>query len=73
MLASVILKKGEILKEKNEENRVPADMFILLAENAKAVNIYAGMEFAGQQLLMERFAKADSENEKRKLIEDLTR
>ena len=69
----MILKKGEILKEKNEENKVPVDMFMMLAENAKAVNLYAGMEFAGQQLLMERFAKADSEKDKRKLIDDLTR
>ena len=61
------------MKDTREENQVPADMFMMLAENAKAVNIYAGMEFAGQQLLLERFAKADSETEKRKLIDDLTR
>ena len=61
------------MKESSEEKQVPADMFMMLAENAKAVNIYAGMEFTGQQFLLERFAEADSENDKRKLIEDLTR
>ena len=61
------------MKDKDKTDKVPVDMFMMLAENAKAVNIYAGLEFAGQQLLLESFAKAGSKKEKQKLIEDLTK
>ena len=46
---------------------------MMLAEDAKAVNVYAGMGFAGQQLLLERFAKADSLEDKKRIIEELTK
>lgn len=61
------------MKDNNHNNEVPVDMFMMLAENAKAVNIYAGLSGAGQQLLLENFAKADSEERKRHLIEELTK
>ena len=60
-------------KNKKGEKTVPAGMFMMLAEDAKAVNIYAGMGIAGQQLLLERFAKADSLEDKRRIIEELTK
>lgn len=59
--------------EKNNEGNVPVDMFMMLAEDAKAVNIYAGLSGAGQQLLLERFAKADSTENKKRIIEELTK
>ena len=55
----------------NKEEKVPVDMFMMLAEDAKAVNIYAGLSGAGQQLLLENFAKADSEEKKKRIIEEL--
>lgn len=59
------------MREKQNENNVPVDMFMMLAEDAKAVNIYAGLSGAGQQLLLERFAKADSAEEEKRIIEEI--
>ncbi|MBE6737734.1 MAG: hypothetical protein IKB72_02330 [Ruminococcus sp.] len=61
------------MNENNQEGNVPVDMFMMLAEDAKAVNIYAGLSNAGQQLLLERFAKADSTENKKRIIDELTR
>lgn len=61
------------MKDKKNEKKVPVDMFMMLAEDAKAVNIYAGLSSAGQQLLLENFAKADSTDKKKRIIEELTK
>ncbi len=61
------------MKKDNNEEKVPVGMFMMLAEDAKAVNIYSGLGLAGQQLLLERFAKADSMEDKRRIIEELTK
>ncbi len=64
---------GEKMKKENREEKVPASMFMMLAEDAKAVNLYAALGTMGQQLLLERFAKADSLEDKRRIIEELTK
>lgn len=46
---------------------------MMLAEDAKAVNMYAALGVMGQQLLLERFAKADSREEQKRIIEELTK
>ncbi len=61
------------MKKENREEKVPAGMFMMLAEDAKAVNMYAALGFMGQQLLLERFAKADSYEEQKRIIEELTK
>lgn len=48
-------------------------MFMMLAEDARGANIFAGLGAQNQQILLERFTHADSESEKRRLIEELTR
>jgi len=67
-----ILTKVIVLKDE-QNSKVPVDMFMMLAEDAKAVNAYAGLSYAGQQLLLENFAGADSDQEKKNIIEELLR
>lgn len=65
--------KGEKMKKEKKEEKVPAGMFMLLAEDAKAVNTYASLGPSGQQIFLERFMGAGSKEEERRLIEELTR
>lgn len=59
-------------KEKNADN-VPAGMFMMLAEDAKTVNTYASLGPSGQQIFLEKFVRAGSQEEERRLIEELTK
>ncbi len=61
------------MKKNKKEKNVPVGMFMMLAEDAKAVNAYAGLSFTGQQLLLERFAKANSKEDQKRIIEELTK
>ncbi len=59
--------------KKRKKDKVSADTFMMLAENAKAINIYAGLSGAGQQLLLESFAKSDSAENKKHMVDELTK
>lgn len=51
---------------------VSPEMFIGLAENAKAMNLYAGLLPGGQQMFLEKFTDSE-ENRQRKQTEELTK
>ena len=51
---------------------VPPEMLINLAENAKAMNLYAGLGPSGQQVFLDKFTDSHETFEK-KQIEDLSK
>ena len=55
----------------NNDNKVPVEMFMRLAENAKYVNTYASLGFSAQQNLLEKFIQAKSGEEEKKLLEEM--
>lgn len=61
------------MKEKRNDKKVPAQMFMMLAQDARTVNEYGALGPAAQQSFMEKFSHADSEAEERRLIEELTK
>ena len=59
--------------KKRDREKVPAKMFMMLAESAKGVNTYSAFDISGQQHLLEKFAQSESPDEERRHIEELTR
>lgn len=61
------------MKDKRKNGEVPAKMFMMLAEDAQIINAYGALGPAGQQIFMEKFSHAGSEEEEQKLIRELTK
>ncbi len=61
------------MKDKRNSDKVGADMFMQLAQNAQAVNLFAGLGLQNEQILLERFTHLSGEEEKQRHIEELTR
>ncbi len=61
------------MKDKKNSDKTGAGMFMQLAEDARAVNTFAGLGVQNQQILLERFTHLSSEEEKRRHIQELTR
>lgn len=60
------------MAEKRKGRKVPPEMLMHLAENARMVNLYAGLGPAGQQMFLESFEDSHESREKSR-IEELTK
>ncbi|MBQ8001487.1 MAG: hypothetical protein IJ298_09900 [Ruminococcus sp.] len=58
--------------DRNRGKGVPPEMLMNLAENAKGVNLYAGLGPCGQQFFLDKFTDSDETYEK-KQIEELSK
>lgn len=75
VFADKLLSVRKMRRDKKAKDfaEAPADMFMMMAENARTINTLGSVGPVGQQFFLDRFSVSGTADDERRLVEELTK